>query len=410
MSLILSGTDGLSDVDGSAATPAIRGTDANTGIFFPAADTIAFAEGGVESMRIDSAGNLGLGVTPRAWGSAYKMFQASTGASFGGTGNIAIVGSNYYNDGSSKYIGTGLAALYLQDSGVHKWFNAASGTAGNAISFTQAMTLDASGNLGVGVTSINTTFHVQGAGTTDGSIKFNQQLNSTGAYNATPMSGTMVALKYNAGGDYAGMGGWSIGKENATDGNYQSYFAMHTRPNGGAITERARIDSNGNIQVGTTTRRNNATLTISYSGTSNNGIAFIDTANANATEFLAFQNSSATNIGTVARVGTTNAVVYNTTSDQRLKSNIQNSESVIDKLMQVQVRQYDWTEGALHQDYGFIAQELEPILSGVVTKGKTDEDMWQMDYSRLTPHLLKAIQEQQAIIESLKARLDAANL
>jgi hypothetical protein len=47
MTLILSGTDGLSDVDGSAATPAIRGTDANTtGIFFPAADTIAFSEGG----------------------------------------------------------------------------------------------------------------------------------------------------------------------------------------------------------------------------------------------------------------------------------------------------------------------------------------------------------------------------
>ena len=52
MTLILSGTDGLSDVDGSAATPAIRGTDANTGIFFPAADTIAFSEGGVESMRL----------------------------------------------------------------------------------------------------------------------------------------------------------------------------------------------------------------------------------------------------------------------------------------------------------------------------------------------------------------------
>jgi hypothetical protein len=66
MTLILSGTDGLSDVDGSAATPAIRGTDANTGIFFPAADTIAFSEGGAEAMRIDSAGNVGIGVSPAA--------------------------------------------------------------------------------------------------------------------------------------------------------------------------------------------------------------------------------------------------------------------------------------------------------------------------------------------------------
>jgi len=63
MSLILSGTDGLSDIDGSAATPAIRGTDANTGIFFPAADTIAFAEGGAEIARFDSSGRLGIGIT-----------------------------------------------------------------------------------------------------------------------------------------------------------------------------------------------------------------------------------------------------------------------------------------------------------------------------------------------------------
>jgi hypothetical protein len=66
MTLILSGTDGLSDVDGSAATPAIRGTDANTGIFFPAADTIAFAEGGAEVARFDSSGRLGIGTTSPA--------------------------------------------------------------------------------------------------------------------------------------------------------------------------------------------------------------------------------------------------------------------------------------------------------------------------------------------------------
>jgi hypothetical protein len=58
MSLILDGTNGLSDVDGTAATPAIRGTDTNTGIFFPAADTIAFSEGGTEVARFNSSGNL----------------------------------------------------------------------------------------------------------------------------------------------------------------------------------------------------------------------------------------------------------------------------------------------------------------------------------------------------------------
>ena len=75
MSLILDGSNGLSDVDGSAATPAIRGTDTNTGIFFPAADTIAFSEGGVEVARFDSAGNLGVGTTSPA----YKL-QIQSGA------------------------------------------------------------------------------------------------------------------------------------------------------------------------------------------------------------------------------------------------------------------------------------------------------------------------------------------
>ena len=63
MTLVLNGTNGLSDVDGSASTPAIRGTDANTGIFFPAADTIAFAEGGAEVARFDSSGNFGIGTS-----------------------------------------------------------------------------------------------------------------------------------------------------------------------------------------------------------------------------------------------------------------------------------------------------------------------------------------------------------
>lgn len=77
MSLILNGTDGLSDVDGTAATPAIRGTDANTGIFFPAADTIAFAEGGTESMRITSSGALCVGTTS-ATGSVRFIVESDT--------------------------------------------------------------------------------------------------------------------------------------------------------------------------------------------------------------------------------------------------------------------------------------------------------------------------------------------
>jgi hypothetical protein len=87
MSLILSGTDGLSDIDGSAATPAIRGTDANTGIFFPAADTIAFSEGGVEAMRLDSSANLQFN---SGYGSVAIAYGCRAWVNFNGTGTPAI--------------------------------------------------------------------------------------------------------------------------------------------------------------------------------------------------------------------------------------------------------------------------------------------------------------------------------
>lgn len=63
MPVVINGSTGVSGTDGSAATPAYQGTDTNTGVFFPAADTIAFAEGGVEAMRLDSSGNVGIGTT-----------------------------------------------------------------------------------------------------------------------------------------------------------------------------------------------------------------------------------------------------------------------------------------------------------------------------------------------------------
>jgi hypothetical protein len=72
MPVVISGTNGVSGVDGTASNPSYEGTDSNTGIFFPAADTIAFAEGGTEVMRIDSSGNVGIGTS-----SPLARFQSS---------------------------------------------------------------------------------------------------------------------------------------------------------------------------------------------------------------------------------------------------------------------------------------------------------------------------------------------
>ena len=103
MSVIIDGTNGISDVDGSASTPAIRGTDANTGIFFPAADTIAFAEGGAEAMRIDSSGRVGINTT-----SPSALLNVSvTGAANGSTTDALIL--NNTNSNSGDNLGTGIS-------------------------------------------------------------------------------------------------------------------------------------------------------------------------------------------------------------------------------------------------------------------------------------------------------------
>jgi hypothetical protein len=152
---------------GTAALPAITTTgDTNTGIWFPAADTIAFTEGGVESMRIDSSGNLGLGVTPSAWSSASRpALQLTNGAAlFSRSAATALSQNLFYNSSdATAYIANGYATLYYQTSGQHQWYTApsnSSGASATPVAFTQAMTLDASGNLLVGKTG--DTFSVVG--------------------------------------------------------------------------------------------------------------------------------------------------------------------------------------------------------------------------------------------------------
>jgi hypothetical protein len=155
MSLILSGSDGLSDIDGSASTPAIRGTDANTGIFFPAADTIAFAEGGAEAMRIDSSGNVGIGTTSQT--QRLEVYNAATNSQC-----YAVVQNNRARNAAvltkttngGFYTGTSIGTDTLCWQ-VYDETNA------------ERMRIDSSGNLLVGIT------------TASGKVRFQQTADAT---------------------------------------------------------------------------------------------------------------------------------------------------------------------------------------------------------------------------------------
>jgi hypothetical protein len=192
--------------------------------------------GNTERMRLDSSGNLGLGITPSAWNSAAKAMQISTAATFWGlNNNQAYVGSNSFYDaaGNFKYIVNDNATQYRQWQGVHAWFNAPSGTAGNAISFTQAMTLDASGNLGIGTSSPVGRLTVQGAAGTNG---INQG----------------IGLLYSNGTQFGALGlnnssGWPQLMARAGAG-----LTFHVNSDLLTTGEAMRLDASGNLGLGVT--------------------------------------------------------------------------------------------------------------------------------------------------------------
>jgi len=277
---------------------------------------MTFSTNATERMRLDSAGNLGLGVTPNA-GTSGKVFQITDAGHFMASGSTVYIDANAYFDSGWKYITSAAASNYYQSSGAHIWQTAASGTAGNAISFTQAMTLDASGNLGVGTTSPVGRFSVAGGesnftslSTVSGTSRVNIGADATNAFvrsydssgglifgtiNATPIkiftNGGEVA-RFDSSGRF-GIGTSSpsyrldlgstgnvqfFGSTNGIDANFGMVFSTNTvtlQNTGGSgviafatnSSERARIDSSGNFMVGSTSTSAIANKNIDVNGT-----------------------------------------------------------------------------------------------------------------------------------------------
>jgi hypothetical protein len=179
---------------------------------------------------IDSAGNLGLGVTPSAWSGlkAFEFVGVGSSLASAANNNLFLSSNAWYNGTNWRYGITAEASQYQSFSGAHKWYTAPSGTAGNAISFTQAMTLDASGNLLVGTTSAG------GVGLT---------AYSSGIIRQNVSGTTLSQYQYSSS---------SVGTI-TTDGVNIAYNAAGVLIFGtNGTTERARITSGGDLLVGTT--------------------------------------------------------------------------------------------------------------------------------------------------------------
>jgi hypothetical protein len=122
-------------------------------------------------MRLDTSGNVGVGVTPSAWQSPFKAIELSGGSiSANNTASLRLVQNAFFNSGAWLYKTTAAASRYEQEAAGHYWFTSNNTpSAGTTATFTQAMTLDASGNLLVGGTSgsFRGTFLVAGGANRD---------------------------------------------------------------------------------------------------------------------------------------------------------------------------------------------------------------------------------------------------
>lgn len=320
MAITINGTTGIAGVDGSASTPAVQGGDTNTGVFFPAADTVAIATSGTEAMRADSAGNVGIGTSSPA----YKLdvnggINSQTGFVYLGNANVYA----NYRSGNNDVIYSGASGFFYYQN-------------------------------------ITSTYHA-----------------------------------------------WYTGN-----------------------SERARIDSSGNLLVGTASQARTEKLNVTQSANSvglevnctnasyNQAGVFIDTTRAanSAFQFLYCSANTVAQLFIKGDGGISNYSANNTNlSDERVKTNISLADGYLAKICAIPVKTFNYKsepEGE-QKTLGVIAQDVEAVAPELVNNdgfGELPEDgvplktIYQTD---LQYALMKCIQEQQALINDLTARIAA---
>jgi len=172
-------------------------------------------------------------------------------------------------------------------------------------------------------------------------------------------------------------------------------------------SERMRIDSVGRPLINTTSALNAGYMSMLFDGQTYNGFTLKTSYATTGSVYLYFINSAGNVAGFVSQNGTT-TVSYTTSSDYRLKENIVPMTGALDKVLQLKPVTYTWKQDGLNGQ-GFIAHELQAVVPDAVVGEKDAVDAegnpkYQgVDTSFLVATLTAAIQEQQAIIETLKS-------
>jgi len=365
---------GLAFADGTSASDQYRGLiqyDHNS-------NGMLFWTNTSERMRIDASGNVGIGTSSPSFILGTGLHIDSTGYTSivlqkGGAGQGHNIDFTDENNTLQYRIGTNFA------SGGQNLLFAYGSTP------TVGMTLDSSGNVGIGTTpsSWSAAFDAIDLGPY---ASFSADNDTTFVTNNAYYNGTNWIYKNsNLAGRYRQQQGFHVW-DTAASGTA-----------GGTLTwsEAMRIDSSGNLLVGTTTSVGGGSEGIELRGDA----GYYKTARytaGSAGHWLLYNSNG--NVGSVTTYS--NSTQFNTSSDQRLKENIVDAPA--GNIDAIRVRSFDWKTDGSHQKYGMVAQELVDVAPEAVTQGETDDDMWQVDYSKLVPMMIKEIQDLKAEVAALK--------
>ena len=323
----------------------------------------------------DASGNVGIDTATPAYRLQVRRAggAGSLGISVDGVGSVNRV-AQYFAVGDSTSVTTGHA------------FYTRNGTATDNL----AALIDSSGNVGIGTSSPQAPLNV--------------------SYSSTTRTDTLRLTNINTGGygpwlnfygDYSG--GYSFAKIGAENESTGATLRFHTADTSKVSQERMRIDSSGNLLVGTTGSYGG--LTIDNKVGSTNSIVWLNISST-SNVYAQFEYNGGGRIGSISTNGST--VAYNTSSDYRLKENVAPMTSALATVAALKPCTYTWkSTGEAGQ--GFIAHELQAVVPDCVTgtKDAVDKDgkpQYQgVDTSFLVATVVAALQE-------LKAEFDAYKL
>ena len=356
------------------------------------AHSLIFRTSNVNRLKISEAGNVGIGTD-----SPSKKLEVE--------GNIR-----------AKVSG-GLTAAEIDMTSGATWrlrSNPISGTNSYGLDIVKGgagtdvkMSIDSSGNVGIGTTSPDRELDVIGVIQAQGFFKSLVSSSSTNL--ATSNGGLLNLTNSNAtDGNFSNVGGYNsnglvtsqINFINVSHASRTGDISFNTH-NGSALTERMRITSGGNVLFGTQGTPN---------GTSVYGSAFIE--GSSDRRYLNFATSSTFNrehiqffnpngkVGSILTNGSTTS--YNTSSDYRLKEDLKDFAG-LDMVSKIPVYDYKWKADE-SRSYGVMAHELQEVLPDAVSGEKDAEEMQGVDYSKIVPLLVKSIQELKAEIDILKSQ------